>query len=65
MKHDGIVKSDALVSALNWVGIPIAFLYFIDMFISPFVENALNWEEIYKCLGKMAEPKYCYAGFYI
>lgn len=48
MKHLGIVKADTLVAVINWIGIPLIFLYAISMFLAPWFEVQSDWIYVQK-----------------
>ncbi len=43
MKHLGIFKSERLLDLLNFVGLPVAALYAISIFIFPWVDGHGDW----------------------
>ena len=45
MRHIGILKPDTFISILNYVGIPIAIVYFLSMFVAPLLMEH-DWEYI-------------------
>lgn len=46
MKHIGIVKPDRLVGILNLLGIPVAALYVLSMFVYPWIKEGGDWQQV-------------------
>jgi hypothetical protein len=43
MKLIGFVKADTRVAIINWIGVPLFFVYVISMFIVPLFEEGWDW----------------------
>jgi len=43
VKHIGIVKPDNWINILNWLGIPLIIIYFVSMFMYPFLIGKMDW----------------------
>jgi len=46
MKHLGLIKADAWVKVVNWIGIPSILLFFTCMFAAPWISSGLDWEYV-------------------
>lgn len=46
MKHIGIVKSDTLISILNFVGVPLFVVYLICMIFAPWIAAGGDWGRV-------------------
>lgn len=46
MKHLGVVKADTFVALINWIGIPLFFMYAINMLIIPWFEGVWEWSYV-------------------
>lgn len=46
MKHIGFLKPDTFTKILNWLGIPLVFLYIFSMFIFPWFHSGKHWNYV-------------------
>ena len=46
MRHIGILKPDTLVTLLNRLGLPVALIYFVSMFIYPWFDGHADWHHV-------------------